>query len=190
MMNNYYKDNKDELINMTINGDLSFHYNLFEKYLSNDTKTILDIGFGSGRDSIYFSKKYEVYSIDPVIEFCEHAKQLGLKNVECLRVQDMEYQNMFDGIWACASLLHIPTYEMVDVLNRCYNALTSNGIMYCSFKLGEFEGIRNGRFFVDLIEERFIQFVSKTQFKVLEILKTEDVRPDREEKWLNVVLRK
>jgi hypothetical protein len=61
---------------------------------------------------------------------------------------------MFDGIWACASLLHIPTYEMVNVLNKCYNALKENGVMYCSFKLGEFEGERNGRFFTDLIEER------------------------------------
>ena len=77
-MNNYYKENKDEFINNTINCDMSFHYNMFEKYLNDDAKTILAIGFGSGRDSLYFSEKYEVYSIDPVEEFCEHAKNLGL----------------------------------------------------------------------------------------------------------------
>ena len=78
-MNNYYKDNKDEFINSTINCDMSYHYNLFEKYLNSYAKTILDIGFGSGRDSLYFSKKYEVYSIDPVEEFCDNAKKIGLK---------------------------------------------------------------------------------------------------------------
>ena len=189
-MSNYYKENKDEFIKTTINCDMSFHYNMFEQYLRNDAKTILDIGFGSGRDSLYFSNKYEVYSIDPLEDFCEHAKHLGLKNVYCKRVQDIEYIDMFDGIWACASLLHIPTYEMVDVLNKCYRALKENGIMYCSFKHGEFEGERNGRFFIDLIEERFRQFVEKTSFKILEVYITEDVRTDRTERWLNVVLRK
>ncbi len=189
-MSNYYKVNKDEFINSTINCDMSFLYNIFEKYLHDDAKTILDIGFGSGRDSLYFAKNYEVYSIDPEEEFCKHAKELGLKNVYCKRVQDIEYIDMFDGIWACASLLHIPTYEMVDVLNKCYYALKENGVMYCSFKHGEFEGERNGRFFLDLIEERFRQFVSKTKFQILEVFITEDVRTDRTERWLNVVLRK
>lgn len=190
MMNNYYKENKDTFIENTINCDMSNQYKLFEKYLNKDTKKILDVGFGSGRDSLYFSKKYEVYSIDPVEEFCNHAKEIGLKNVYCMKVQDITFINEFDGIWACASLLHIPSYELVDVLNRCYNALTSNGIMYCSFKFGEFEGERQGRFFLDLIEERFRQYVSKTKFEILEVSITNDVRPDREEKWLNVVMRK
>ena len=190
MNNNYYKNNTNEFINNTIDCDMSFHYQFFEKYLSNDTKTILDIGFGSGRDSLYFSKKYKVYSIDPIEEFCEHAKTLGLANVYCMKVQDMNFNNQFDGIWACASLLHIPSYELVDVLNRCYNALIDGGVMYCSFKFGEFEGERQGRFFLDLIEERFRQYVSKTKFEILEVCITSDVRPDREEKWLNVVVKK
>lgn len=189
-MSNYYKENKDEFINNTINCDMSFHYNMFEKYLNDDAKTILDIGFGSGRDSLYFSKKYEVHSIDPVEEFCNHAKEIGLKNVYCMKVQDITFNNEFDGIWACASLLHIPSYELVDVLNRCYNALTPNGVMYCSFKVGDFEGERQGRYFLDLIEERFRQYVSKTKFEILEVCITSDVRPDREEKWLNVVMKR
>ena len=189
-MNSYYKDNSSDFIESTINCDMTIQYELFEKYLESNTKTILDIGFGSGRDSLYFSKKYEVYSIDPVEEFCEHAKEIGLKNIKCIRVQDMEYVNMFDGIWACASLLHIPSFELVNVLNKCYDALKEKGVMYCSFKLGEYEGMRNGRYFVDLIEERFRQYVSKTKFMILEITKTNDVRPDRCEKWLNVVMAK
>ena len=69
-------------------------------------------------------------------------------------------------------------------------ALKDNGIMYCSFKCGEFEGERNGRFFLDLIEERFKQYVSKTNFEILKVCITQDVRPDRTEKWLNVIVRK
>lgn len=189
-MNNYYKDNKDEFIEKTINCDMSFQYNFFQKYLDNNAKTILDIGFGSGRDSLYFSNKYELYSIDPLKEFCEYGKSLGLKNVYCMKVQDMDYIDMFDGIWACASLLHVPSNELVEVLNKCYIALKENGVMYCSFKYGEYEGERNGRFFIDLNEESFRKYILKTKFKILEICITEDVRPDRNEKWLNAVIKK
>ena len=190
MSYNYYKDNKDEFINSTINCDMSYQYNLFEKYLDKDAKVILDIGFGSGRDSLYFSKKYEVYSIDPVEEFCEYGKSIGLKNVYCMKAQDMEYTNMFDGIWACASLLHISSNELVDALNICYSALKNKGVMYCSFKYGEYEGERKGRFFLDLTEERIKQYIFETKFEILEMCITNDVRLDRNEKWINVILRK
>ena len=84
-----------------------------------------------------------------------------------MKVQDINFINIFDGIWACASLLHIPSNEIVDVFNRCYNALTSNGIMYCSFKYGEYEGERNGRFFNDFTLEKLNKVLSNTKFKVL-----------------------
>ena len=190
-MSNYYVDNTKEFIEDTFNCDMSYQYNFFEKYLTVETKTILDIGFGSGRDSLYFQNKgYDVSSLDPVESFCMHAKEIGLKKIYQMRVQDMNFNNEFDAIWACASLLHIPTYEMVYVLNKCYDSLKENGVMYCSFKHGDYEGERNGRFFIDLIETRFKQFVEKTNFIILEVCVTEDVRPDRNEKWLNVVLKK
>lgn len=190
-MNNYYDKNAKNFIEDTMNANMKEQYEFFEKYLRDNSKTILDIGFGSGRDSLYFMNKgYDVYSLDPVESFCKHGKEIGLKNIYQQRVQDMTFVDSFDGIWACASLLHIPTYEMVDVLNKCYLALKKQGVMYCSFKYGEYEGERNGRFFVDLIETRFKQFIGKTNFKILEVCVTEDVRPDRTEKWLNVVLKK
>ncbi len=189
-MNNFYKENKDSFIKNTLDCDMSFHYNFFEKYLKKDAETILDIGFGSGRDSLYFSRMYEVYSIDPVEEFCEHAKEIGLNNVFCMKVQEIDFVDKFDGIWACASLLHIPSFDLVNVLNKCYEALKNNGVMYCSFKHSEFEGERNGRFFLDLIEERFRQYVSKTKFQILEVCITKDVRKDRAEMWVNVILKK
>ena len=102
----------------------------------------------------------------------------------------MNFNNEFGGIWACASLLHIPSYELVAVLENCYNALKEGSIMYCSFKFGDFEGELNGRRFLNLMEERFRIYVSKTKFKIIEMCVTDDVRPERSEKWLNVVLSK
>ena len=186
----YYNEHSKDFIENTINCDMSVQYNFFEKYLNNP-KTILDLGFGSGRDSLYFMNKgYTVYSLDPTEEFCKNGKRIGLKNVYQLTAQEMQFENLFDGIWACASLLHVPSKELNDVFKKCYKSLKNDGIMYCSFKYGEFEGERNGREFTDLNEELFNQYINNTGFKVLEYLITEDVRPDRNEKWLNVILKK
>ena len=187
----YYEEHANDFIEGTINCDMSVQYNFFEKYLNKDSKRIMDLGFGSGRDSLYFKTKgYIVTSIDPTKEFCVKAKELGLNDIRCITAQEIDYNNEFDGIWACASLLHVPTKELNDVFNRCYKSLKKNGIMYCSFKYGNFEGIRRERFFVDLNEELLKEYIKNTGFIIKEFLITKDVRPDREESWLNVILKK
>ena len=126
---------------------MSEQYRFFEKYLKGKG-TILDIGFGSGRDSLYFkSKGHDVVAIDPEEEFVKHGKQLGIEHVYQLKAEDIEFNNMFDGIWACASLLHVSSKDLSNVFMKCGRALKDNGIMYTSFKYGDFEGIRNGRYF-------------------------------------------
>ena len=151
----------------------------------------MDLGFGSARDSLYFkSKGYLVTSIDPIKEFCIKAEKLELNDIKCITAQEIDYNEEFDGIWACASLLHVPKKELNDVFIKCYKALKKNGVMYCSFKYGDFEGIRQGRFFIDLNEDTFKIYIKNTLFSINEILITNDVRPDRKEKCLNVILNK
>ena len=186
----YYSEHSTEYIENTINSDMKNLYFFFEKYLPNNSKRILDLGFGSGRDSLYFAKKYDVCSLDPTKEFCEHGKEIGLMDVRCQKAEDMNFENEFDGIWACASLLHVPSNELNDVFKRCYKALNKSGIMYCSFKYGDFKGIRNERYFADFDESSFRKLIIGTDFKILEIKITEDVRPNRSDKWLNVVLKR
>lgn len=186
---NYYKEHSKEFIDSTVNCDMSEQYRFFEKYLKSKG-TILDIGFGSGRDSLYFKRKgYAVYSIDPEEEFVYNAKKMGLENVYQLKVQEIEFENMFDGIWACASLLHVPSEELVDALKKCKRSLVGNGVIYVSFKYGDFEGERNGRFYLDLNEERLKHFANLAGLCVLDILISQDVRPNKTEKWLNAVLK-
>jgi len=186
----YYNENSQAFIQDTFKCDMSEQYNFFEKYLNN-AKTIMDLGFGSGRDSLYFmSKGYDVTSIDPTIAFCENAKKIGIKNVYQMTAQEIDFENQFDAIWACASLLHVPSKELNDVFKRCAKSLKQNGIMYASFKYGEFEGERNGREFLDLNEESLKTYLVNTGLEIIDILITEDVRPERTTKWLNVILKK
>lgn len=190
MTDEYYKTNATNFINDTLNCDMSFHYNIFTKYLPINTKNILDIGFGSGRDSLYFSKYYNVYSIDPVKEFCDFAISQGLKNVYNTKINDFNIDIKFDGIWACASLLHIKYNELIDIFNKCYDLLNQGGILYASFKYGDFEGILNDRYFTYLNEERLEYIIKYTKFTIFKTYITQDVRDDTKPKWLNIILKK
>lgn len=189
-MSNYYNENSKAFIDDTFTCDMSSQYNFFEQYLNN-AKTILDLGFGSGRDSLYFQNKdYEVYSIDPTLEFCNNAKKMGLKHVYQMTAQKMNFKDLFDGIWACASLLHVSSNELNDTFKKCSNALKENGIMYASFKYGIFEGERHGRYFLDLNEESIKKHLKGTNLSIIDMLVTEDVRKDKETKWLNIIFKK
>lgn len=189
-MEKYYEINAKKYIEETIECDMSKQYQLFLKYMNNTGK-ILDIGFGSGRDMIYFSSiGYDVKGIDPTPSFVNTMKDKGY-DVSLLHSEDMEYQNEFDGIWACASLLHVHRDNLKEVFKRCCNALKDNGIMYCSFKYGAFEGIKNERYFTYLNEQLFNEIIQDTGLTILETSITGDVRSDRaSEQWLNVVMKK
>lgn len=187
-MVDYYSNHADEFIETTISCDMSVQYDLFRKYVKDKSK-ILDVGFGSARDMLYFkSIGFDVYGIDACEEFVKRATNMGL-NAKLVKVEDITYINEFDGIWACASLLHCE--DLVRALNKCYDALKDNGIMYVSFKYGDFKGIRKERYFIDLDEESIKEVISNTCFNFVDCLLTSDVRPNRSnEKWLNVILRK
>lgn len=104
----------------------------------------------------------------------------------------MQYQNEFNGIWACASLLHISKQVLPSIIEKCFAALIENGIMYASFKYGNTERITGERFFNDYNEleiEKLFQEIKG--FEMLECFITGDVRKERKnERWLNVIVRK
>lgn len=184
----YYQKNYKKYIDNTINLDMSEIYQMFEIHLKPGDK-ILDVGFGSGRDMLYFQKKYETFGIDNVEEFVTNAKQNGLK-VKTESVININYYDEFDGIWACASLLHLKRKHIKKVFKKLYNALKVQGVLYTSFKYGDFEGIRGERYFNDFNELNIQKYLKGTGFKILDYKVTNDIRPEKEEKWLNLILEK
>lgn len=186
----YYNSNAEEFYESTVTADMSVQYKLFEKYLG-DGDHILDCGCGSGRDSKHFlDDGFKVTAIDGSEELCKKASELTGLEVKHIYFQDLNFDNEFSGVWACASLLHVKRDELPDVLTKITKALRDGGVLYVSFKYGDFSGERNGRFFTDLDDESFETLIANIPEMVLkEKYISTDVRPGREnERWLNAIV--
>lgn len=187
----YYNKNADSFIQGTVSVDFKETQDKFLKLLTG--KKVLDFGCGSGRDTKYFLESgFDVTATDGSEELCKSASTYTGIQVKHMLFQDLNEADCYDGIWACSSILHLFKDELRIVINKMSRALKPNGIIYTSFKYGNFEGERNGRFFTDFTLDVFEDFISDVKDIVIEeYWITGDVRPGREEeKWLNLVLRK
>lgn len=190
-MNNYYNTNAKDFFEGTVNADMSAHYAAFLEKLPKGVH-ILDAGCGSGRDSLYFKKLgYKITAMDISTELCKLASEHIGQEVLELSFQDIAFEDTFEGIWACASLLHVPSVELPAIIGKLKKALKVDGVLFAGFKYGDFEGERNGRYFCDLTEQKAEQIFTALGFKVEKMWITGDVRPERnDELWINVLVKK
>lgn len=189
---NYYDINAKEFVEGTLNVDFKATQDKFINKLP-AKGYILDFGCGSGRDTKYFlAKDFNVDAIDGSIELCKIASEYTNIKVRHMYFNELSVVNKYDGIWACSSILHLSLDDLVDVFKRMSKALKDEGIIYTSFKYGDFSGERNGRYFTDMTEDSFAKLIANVEnLKVEEQWITADVRPQRgNEKWLNLILRK
>ena len=188
----YYNNNAADFVSGTIKADVTY---IQDKFLSRlpAGALILDFGCGSGRDTKYFIKEgFRAEAIDGSEELCKIASANTGIEVKCMLFGELDEKSKYDGIWACASVLHLPKDELKDVLSRMVRAVKNKGYIYLSFKYGEYEGFRKGRFFTDFTQEGFGEFIKNFPELVTdEQWVSADVRPGRgEEKWLNLILKK
>ena len=194
----YYDENAAAFCEGTRNADMSEMRRRFLQYLKPGT-LILDAGCGSGRDSKAFMEGgYRVVAIDGSEKICRLASKYLGQEVQCRWFGEIDERNVYDGIWACASLLHVPYELLPKVIARLIAALVDGGVLYASFKYGEEEREAGGRYFTDLREEGWKKVLEEAEeemkgsrLETVERFVTGDVREGRGgEKWLNVVGRK
>ena len=188
----YYDRNASNFASGTANADMADTRSRFTASLPLNG-LILDLGCGSGRDAKAFLEAgFRVEAVDGSEELCSIATEYTGIPVKQMLYNELDAQNQYDGIWACASILHLPKTELADVLRRIEEALKPQGILYASFKYGDFEGLRNGRYFTDFTEESLKAFWSQaTSMQVFDLWITHDVRPGREEeRWINLLARR
>ncbi len=188
----YYNENAKSFIEGTVAVDFTQIQNLFLEFLPEGAR-ILDFGCGSGKDTKYFlDLGYQVDAVDGSIELCKAASEYTGITVKHMYFQDLDETEKYDGIWACASILHAKKEELPDIIHKMSSATKANGIIYVSFKYGNFEGKRNGRYFTDMTENMMTALLAGIpELKVEKQWITGDVRAGRgDERWLNMILRK
>ncbi|MBR4538230.1 MAG: class I SAM-dependent methyltransferase [Clostridia bacterium] len=187
----WYQENAEEFIARTGNVDMTAHYRRFLHQVPTGGY-ILDLGCGAGSASLYFTQMgYQVLAVDGCEALCEHTHHRAGCPVRCIRFEELDFADAFDGVWACASLLHLRKAELPPVLHLIRKALKKNGVFYASFKYGDAERERNGRVFSDFTEDSLRAMLNETGgFQVIDLCTTSDARPDRaDECWVNVLCR-
>jgi len=188
----YYDKNAEYFAQGTQNVEFTKVQDYFLALLPHDGR-ILDFGCGSGRDTKYFlNKGFQTDAIDGSVELCKLASVYTGIDVKHMLFSEFDACDLYDGIWACASVLHLPQGELKNIFLKMICALKDRGYIYTSFKYGDFEGYRNERYFTDFTEATFRQFIGEVPgIKMKERWVSDDVRPDRNEgKWLNIILQK
>jgi 2-polyprenyl-3-methyl-5-hydroxy-6-metoxy-1,4-benzoquinol methylase len=188
---NYYNQNAQSFSDSTLNVDMSALYAEFLPLIPKHGH-ILDAGCGSARDAMYFKQQdFTVSAFDASSELAKLASNYLQQAVEIKTFQQLNCTNMYDGIWCCASLLHVPKNELPEVFLKLQNALKPKGVLYVSFKYGTQERVHNGREFTDLNKDGLTALIAHhTELKILKQWQTVDQRPEREsEVWLNALIK-
>ena len=190
MQKNYYNENAEAFFSDTFKIDMESLYRPFLEKVERGG-CIVDAGCGSGRDLKSFVERgYRVLAFDASQELVALARQNT-----CLPVQHCTFFEFttglqsVHGIWACASLLHLPYEKLSEVLVHFSRFLIPGGVIYCSFKYGDDQVVRNGRCFTDMNEARLKTVVEGTDLAVGDMWLSEDLRPERiDQNWLNIIL--
>ena len=185
----YYNDNAEQFINLTKDVDMSQLYRLFEVSIPCGG-TILDVGCGSGRDSKYFiDNGYIVTAIDGSEVLCKAASKYVGIDVIHMNIEKLDLPGTYDGIWACASLLHIKKIYMKSVLEELVGKLNANGVLYASWKYGNSERSDDGKHYSDYDEEQLTELVHDLDVESLKIW-IDDDSTRAKTRWINLLIHK
>jgi len=189
----FYASHAEEYCRSTVCLDMKAVYEQFLNSLSAGSH-ILDAGCGSGRDTkAFLDRGFLVSAFDASPEMALFASKYTGQTCRVLRFQQLEFHEEFDGIWACASFLHVPKHEMKGVIRRLSRALKPGGLMYASFIESEDERISNdGRLYNCYTVESFSRRVGKIPALVrMGSWKSAEISPSRERApWLNLLFKR
>lgn len=191
MMCNYYESNAEHYAAETFSTDMSEQYQKFLPLLKKEAK-ILDVGSGSGRDACYFQTHgYQVTALEPSKNLCREIQKVFSGEIVCSDIQSYQPTERYDGIWACASLIHLQEEEVLHFFNKIDEYLNDNGIVYISGKNGFPTGeVEDGRFFLEFTEQLVEKILTvNEQLELEQLWYTRDASGRKGFRWLNVIFR-
>lgn len=196
----YYRNNADAYIAETMDIEIQHSLNKFMACLPNNA-SLLDVGCGSGRDTLYFKKQgYKVVATDMVSEMATSASNNISQDVLVRSCFNLGFNNEFDGVWASACLLHCPKTEFVSALENITHALVPGGVAYLSLKEGSTEGLdesqndgidNKGRYFSYYAEDEIKTLIEQlTGVSIIKLWLDDSILRGHSQKWVNLLLRK
>ncbi|RZF90252.1 class I SAM-dependent methyltransferase [Pseudoalteromonas sp. N1230-9] len=185
----YYNQNAQAFVDATLDVDLTELYDEFLPLIPKNG-TLLDAGCGSGRDAFIFKERgFNVDAFDISPEIAKLASEYLNQKVAVSSFKALNDVDKYDGIWCCASLIHVAKNDLTEAFNNLARALKPQGIVYVSFKYGDGEREHNGREFTDLNEQTLESIIKNTNLFTLKSWQSADQRPERaSEIWLNAIL--
>ncbi|KAA1178849.1 class I SAM-dependent methyltransferase [Rhizobium tropici] len=155
--------------------------------------SILELGCGGGQDAAYMiSQGFNVTPTDGSPEMAKQAEKLIGKPVIVRRFEELEDDQLYDGIWAEASLLHVRRPDLPGIFNRIRKALKDGGLFHASFKAGEAEGYDSfGRYYNYISTDGLNDLLISAGWKDISLNETDgggyDGKPTR---WLRMRARR
>lgn len=161
---------------------------------------ILDLGCGPGRDAeVFVERGHQVTGIDLSPQMIEIARSRVTAQFHVMDMESLDFPpSHFDGIWASASLLHVPQKNIPRLIGNLYSLLVEEGIFYFSLKKGSGEHLqydpRYGnlqKFWSFFEKEEIEQIVKQTGFEVVKSVISEKKSTYQEYPlWVNVICKK
>jgi 2-polyprenyl-3-methyl-5-hydroxy-6-metoxy-1,4-benzoquinol methylase len=188
----FYEQNAETFFRGSVDADMAAGWQAFAALLKPGDR-VLDAGCGSGRDALALNRMgFEVTAMEASPRLAELARRHTGLPIQVMTFDQIAWREAFEGVWACASLLHVPRSELPSVMSRIREALVPGGVWWMSFKYGTAEREVGGRRFTDLDETAAEALLAQVGgLDLISTTVTEDGRPERaSERWLVILCRR
>ena len=186
----HYENNAESFRVGTKDHDVSQNIAAFLGALPKDKKLdILDFGCGPGRDvNVFKEMGHRPTGLDGSKEFCNMTQQLSNCPILNQRFLHLELEDSsFDGIFANASLFHVPSLELPRVLRELHSALRKGGILFSSNPRGNEEGWQAQRYGNYMEFEVSDLYLKQSGFKIIDHYYRPSGKPREHQPWLAIV---
>lgn len=191
---NHYSSHAERFREGTWDHDVSQNIDALLRHIAGPPPfAILDLGCGPGRDLLEFRRRGHVPTgIDGCPQFVAMARAASGCTVWEQDFLDLALPaDHFDGVFANASLFHVPGQHAPDVLSRLFRSLKSGGVLCSSNPRGNNqEGWSGNRYGVYYDHERWSSLMQAAGFDELEHFYRPAGLPRDQQPWLVTVWRK
>ncbi len=156
--------------------------NNFEKKLLKHGKILTLKPKGDIINSFFLEKGHNVEHLKVDSKSNDEIYEVIVKESIVKTMRGLKARERFIGIWALDTLLHLDRLDLYYVLNKFYQVLVEKGLLYLSFRSGEKDYFKEGRWNTCFTEKELIDLVGFTDFDILEMSNQDD--------YINVILKK